>query len=49
MMDGNILHSGSGDAIARDWELPELPSGTQCCKTQFSKAYSNKSAAIGQL
>ena len=26
-MDEHLLDSGSGDAIARDWELPELPSG----------------------
>ena len=26
-MDENILDAVSGDAIARDWELPELPSG----------------------
>ncbi|CAI8029088.1 Death-inducer obliterator 1 [Geodia barretti] len=27
-MDGNLLDAGNGDAIARDWELPELPSGS---------------------
>ena len=25
-MDSDVLDSASGDAIARDWELPELPS-----------------------
>ena len=28
-MESNLLESVSGDAIARDWELPELPSGMQ--------------------
>ena len=26
-MEANLLNAASGDAIARDWELPELPSG----------------------
>ena len=28
-MEANLLNAASGDAIARDWELPELPSGMQ--------------------